>query len=184
MMEVLLEVLAAPPLAVICGGGPVGQAVARAVALAGFDCAVVEDRPAFREPLLFPAGAQPVAVTRDYAEDFLAPWRGRELYVAIVSRCWETDAAALAAVLRQAPPRLAYLGLMGSKRKIARVRREVEAQGLSLAGVELAAPIGLPIGGDTPGEIAISIVAEMIQVRSARAAAAPAERGDELAAGA
>lgn len=184
MMEVLLEVLAAPPLAVVCGGGPVGQAVARACALAGFDCVVAEDRPAYREPLLFPAGARAVAVTRDYAEDFLAPWRGRELYVAIVSRCWETDAAALAAVLRQAPERLRYLGLMGSSRKIARVRREVEARGLSLAGVELRAPIGLPIGGDTPGEIAISIVAEMVQARSALAAAAAGGQGLAAPAGA
>ena len=169
MMEVLLEVLGAPPLAVVCGGGPVGQAVARAAALAGFDCVVAEDRAAYREPLLFPQGARPVPVSRDYAEDFLVPWRGRELYVAIVSRCWETDTAALAAVLRQEPERLRYLGLMGSRRKVARVRREVEAAGLSLAGVELRAPIGLPIGGDTPGEIAISIVAEMVQVRSALA---------------
>ncbi len=176
-MEVLLEVLAAPPLVVVCGGGPVGQAVARAAALAGFDSAVAEDRPRFREPALFPAATRPVEVSRDYREDFLAPFAGRELYVAIVSRCWETDAAALAAVVRQAPARLSYLGLMGSRRKIARVRREVEKEGLELAGsltldgAGLRAPIGLPIGGDTPGEIAIAILAEMIQVRSAAAAA-------------
>ncbi|HEV8238124.1 MAG TPA: XdhC/CoxI family protein [Thermoanaerobaculia bacterium] len=178
LMEVLLEVLAAPPLVVVCGGGPVGQAVVRAAALAGFDSAVAEDRPRFREPALFPAATRPVEVSRDYREDFLAPFAGRELYVAIVSRCWETDSAALAAVVRQAPARLAYLGLMGSRRKIARVRREVEKQGLALDrgltldGAGLRAPIGLPIGGDTPGEIAIAIVAEMIQVRSAAAAAA------------
>jgi len=174
-MEVLLEVLSAPPLVVVCGGGPVGQAVVRAAALAGFDSAVAEDRPHFREPALFPTATRPVAVSRDYQEDFLAPFAGRELYVAIVSRCWETDAAALAAVARQAPARLVYLGLMGSRRKIARVRREVERQGLSLEGITLdgaglRAPIGLPIGGDTPGEIAIAVVGEMIQVRSARAA--------------
>jgi len=46
--------------------------------------------------------------------------------------------------------------------------------GLTLDGAGLRAPIGLPIGGDTPGEIAIAIVAEMIQVRSAAAAAAAA----------
>lgn len=181
LMEVLLEVLAAPPLVVVCGGGPVGQAVVRAASLAGFDCVVAEDRPRFREPALFPPATRPVVVSRDYREDFLAPFAGRELYVAIVSRCWETDAAALAAVLRQAPSRLAYLGLMGSKRKITRVRREVERAGLvpdgrTLDGAGLRAPIGLPIGGDTPGEIAISILAEMIQVRTAAATAAGLER--------
>jgi xanthine dehydrogenase accessory factor len=180
MMEVLLEPLAAPPLVLVCGGGRVGQAVAQAATLAGFDCAVAEDRPRFREPALFPASTRPVAVSRDYREDFLEPFRGRELYVAIVSRCWETDAAALAAVLRQATgepaPRLAYVGLMGSRRKIARVRREVERDGLSADAVPLHAPIGLPIGGDTPGEIAISIVAEMVQVRARRSDATARER--------
>lgn len=165
MMEVLLEVLTAPPLLVVCGGGPVGQAVARAGDLAGFDCLVADDREGFRDPRRFPAGTRFAAVSRTYEEDFLAPVAGRELYVTIVSRCWQTDAAALAAVLRQRPARLAYLGLMGSRRKIARVQREVLAQGLSLGGVALHAPIGLPIGGDTPGEIAISILAELLQVR-------------------
>ncbi len=89
----------------------------------------------------------------------------RDLYVAVVSRCWETDAAALAAVLRQAPPHLCYLGLMGSRRKVARVRDDLERRGAALEGVCLRAPIGLPIGGDSPGEIAISILAEVIGTR-------------------
>jgi xanthine dehydrogenase accessory factor len=182
MIEVLLEVLAAPPLLVVCGGGPVGRAVAEAAAVAGFDRLVAEDREAFREPGSFPPGTEIAAVSRDYREDFLAPWRERELFVALVSRCWQTDAAGLASVLRQAPPRLAYLGLMGSRRKIARVRREVEGKGLTLEGIPFHAPIGLPIGGDSPGEIAISILAEVVQVRNARAGevASPARPGLRL----
>jgi xanthine dehydrogenase accessory factor len=188
LMEVLLEVLQAPPLVVVCGGGPVGQAVARAAALAGFESVVAEDRPRFRAPALFPSATRPVEVSRDYREDFLSPFAGRELYVAIVSRCWETDAAALAAIVRQAPPRLAYLGLMGSRRKIARVRQEVERQGLSLGALTIdgggvRAPIGLAIGGDTPGEIAISILAEMIQVRSALAARVSDGAADQRSSG-
>ena len=168
MMEVFLELLTAPPLLVICGGGPVGQAVAKAGALAGFDCLVADDRDAFRDPRLFPEGARFVEVDRDFADDFLHDAAGRELYVAIVSRCWETDAAALASILRQSPPNVAYLGLMGSRRKIDRVRSEVESAGHSLDGIDLHAPIGLPIGGDTPGEIAISILAEIVQLRANR----------------
>ena len=102
---------------------------------------------------------------RDYEEDFLAPFLQRDLYVAVVSRCWETDTAALLAILRQEPPRLRYLGLMGSRRKIARVRDEVAARGADLRRHVLHAPIGLPIGGDSPGEIAISILAEIIQTQ-------------------
>jgi xanthine dehydrogenase accessory factor len=165
MAEVFLEVLAAPAVLAICGGGPVGQALARAGALAGFDLLVVDDREGFRRPELFPPGARLVAVGRDYEEDFLAPVLHRDLSVAVVSRCWETDTAALAAILRQDPPRLRYLGLMGSRRKIARVRDELAARGADLRRHVLHAPIGLPIGGDSPGEIAISILAEIIQTQ-------------------
>jgi xanthine dehydrogenase accessory factor len=165
MVEVFMEVIAAAPVLVICGGGPVGQALARAAGLAGFDTLVADDREAFRRPGLFPEGTRLAAVDRDYGQDFLAPMERRDLYVAVVSRCWETDTAALAAVLRQAPPRLCYLGLMGSRRKVARVCEELARRGVELAGVPLRAPIGLPIGGDSPGEIAISILAEVIETR-------------------
>lgn len=165
MAEVFLEVMEAPPMLVVCGGGPVGQAVAKAGELAGFDLAVLDDREEFRRPELFPSMTRTIAVDRDYRGDVLACLAGRELHVAIVTRCWETDTAALAAVLRSAPGRLAYLGLMGSRRKIERVRREVGARGHDLDAVELSAPIGLPLGGDSPGEIAISILAEILDRR-------------------
>ncbi|HYG63135.1 MAG TPA: XdhC/CoxI family protein [Thermoanaerobaculia bacterium] len=168
MAEVFLDVVKAAPLLVICGGGPVGQALARAGSLAGFEILLAEDREEFRDPALFPAGTRLAGVGRDYEEDFLAPVRGRDLHVAVVSRCWETDVAALASVLRQELPGLRYLGLMGSRRKIARVRQEVADLGFDLSGVRLRAPIGLPIGGDSPGEIAISILAEVIQTRYER----------------
>ena len=169
MAEVFLEVMAAAPVLAICGGGPVGQALARAAALAGFEILVADDRAEFRRPELFPAGTRIAEADPDYGEqtgqDVLAPVRRRELYVAVVSRCWETDAAALASVLREIPEGLRYLGLMGSRRKVARVREELAARGLDLSEVRLHAPIGLPIGGDSPGEIAISILAEVIGTR-------------------
>lgn len=165
MSEVFLEVMESSAIFVVCGGGPVGQALAQAADLAGFEVLVVEDRAEYRAPELFPAGVRCATVDRDYAADYLAPIAARDLYVAVVTRCWETDVAALASVLRQAPPHLRYLGLMGSRRKIERVRREVTARGHDLDAVALHAPIGLPIGGDSPGEIAIGILAEVIQTR-------------------
>jgi xanthine dehydrogenase accessory factor len=165
MAEVFLDVMVAAPVLAVCGGGPVGQALARAAALAGFEVLVSDDRPEYRRAELFPPHTRVTEVGRDYAEDFLRPVRHRDLYVAIVSRCWETDAAALESVLRQRPERLRYLGLMGSRRKVERVRQEVAARGQDLGGVNLRAPIGLPIGGDSPGEIAISVLAEVIGAR-------------------
>ncbi|HEX5761450.1 MAG TPA: XdhC/CoxI family protein [Thermoanaerobaculia bacterium] len=165
MAEVFLEIVESPPVLAVCGGGPVGQALARGGALAGFDLLVVEDRAEFRRPELFPDRTRFAEVGREFGEEFFDGVAGRELYVAVVSRCWETDVAALAGVLRQAPAGLRYLGLMGSRRKIERVREELAARGAELNGVPLRAPIGLPIGGDSPGEIAISILAEVIGVR-------------------
>ena len=170
MAEVFLEVLAASPVLLVCGGGPVGQAVAQAARVAGFEIVVVDDRADFVRPELFPPGTRALEVPRSGEGDFLTPWRERELYVASVSRCWETDVAGLAAVLRQRPSRLRYLGLMGSKRKVERVRRELQARGLQAPEPVFHAPIGLAIGGTSPGEIAISILAEIVSVRNRKPA--------------
>lgn len=167
MAEVFLEVIEAPPVAMIFGGGPVGQALARAAALAGFEPVVADDREEFRRSELFPADTRVPPVGRDFRGEYLGKLAGRPLYAAVVSRCWETDVAAMEALLGSAPANLAYLGLMGSRRKIERVRSELAERGVALDGVPLHAPIGLPIGGDSPGEIAIGILAEMIQARYA-----------------
>ena len=170
MAEVFLEVMTSAPVLVVCGGGPVGQALAVAGELADFDVLVAEDRPEFLDASLFPETVERQEVDRDYSADFLDTVGVRDLYIAIVTRCWETDSAALASVLRQAPSHLRYLGLMGSLRKVERVKQEVTTAGHSLDGIAMHAPIGLPIGGDSPGEIAISILAEIVQQRRRSAA--------------
>lgn len=175
--EVFLEVLEADPVLLICGGGPVGQALANQASHLDLELAIAEDRPEFRRPELFPEGTQCLSVDRDYESDFLEPFARRSLIIAIVTRCWETDVAALCGVLRQSPERVTYLGLMGSSRKIVRVKKEVENRGYDLAGVDLRAPIGLPIGGETPAEIAISILGEIVQVMHQKTSATvPVER--------
>src|SRR5688572_26715937 len=64
--DVFLEVLTAAPLLLICGGGPVGQALARGAVVAGFEVVVADDRDEFLRPDLFPAGARVMRVSRDY----------------------------------------------------------------------------------------------------------------------
>ena len=175
MAEVLLEVLMPKPLLVICGGGLVGQALAANAEMCDFDLLLAEDRAEFRRPELFPDGCRFAEVDRDYGQPFLAGEESREVLVAVVTRCWETDLAALSSVLRQAPPNLRYLGLLGSRRKVARVREELESRGVGLAGTPFFGPVGVPIGADSPAEIAVSILAEMIGVRSGQLAGAPLE---------
>jgi len=174
MAEVMIEVVGARPLLLICGGGPVGQAIASAGDLCGFDLRIVDDRSEFLAEDLFPDGAETIEVERDYAQNFLESDIDRELWVAFVTRCWETDLWALRSVLRQQPSRLCYLGMMGSRRKIARVEAALLEDGLDPKNLPapLNAPIGLDIGGETPGEIAISVLAEIVEARRGRLAAA------------
>ena len=169
LAEVYLEVIEAPPVVLVYGGGPVGQALARGAELSGFDLVVLDDRPAFRRPELFPGAPSCPRSTGTSAPngggDPIESVAGRALFAAVVTRCWETDVAALATLLAAPRERLVYLGLMGSHRKIDRVKDELAALGLSLDGLHLHAPIGLDLGGDSPGEIAIAILAQMIQAR-------------------
>lgn len=166
LVEVFLEVLMAKPLLLICGGGPVGQALAGNAALCDFDVMVVDDRSEFLSPELFPPETSLVEVDREYEGDFLEGLGGRELIVAVVSRCWETDLAAISGLFRQRPENLSYLGLMGSERKVERIVTELVAKDIDLRDEPVfRAPIGLPIGGETPGELAVSILGEIIQLR-------------------
>lgn len=182
LAEVLIEVLSPEPVLVICGGGAVGQALAHGGALCDFEIVVAEDREEYRRAQLFPEATRVAAVDRDYSQDFLAEYADRELLVAVVTRCWETDLAAAAAVLRQRPARLTYFGLMGSQRKVERVKAELTAASGAAEGTagvaasagiparapiaEMFAPIGLAIGAESPSELAVSILAEIIQVRA------------------
>ena len=182
MAEVLLEVLMPKPLLVICGGGLVGQALAANAAICDLDVLVAEDRAEFRRPELFPEGCRFAEVDRDFSRPFLAGEGGREMLAAVVTRCWETDLAALLSILGRKPPKLRYLGLLGSRRKVDRIREELEKRGAALAGVPFFAPVGVPIGADSPAEIAVSILAEIIGVRSGKLAAPSHETAERDAA--
>lgn len=161
-VEVLIEVVGVSPRLLIFGAGPVGRAIAAAAVLAGFEVSVSDDRPDLLDPGAFPEGARLIGA------DALALEPHPDTAVAVVTRCWETDLAALRVVDAAAPWRPAYVGLMGSRRKIERIKLELEREGIDPLALGLRAPIGLPIGGDTPGEIAIGVVAEIIAARTGR----------------
>ncbi len=151
----------------ICGGqmevyiDPIAPAPALYVIDAGFRLHVVDDREKFANAERFPA-ADTIEV------DDLAAWLHRaELpataYVVIVTRGHTHDFEAVRAL---AARDLRYLGLIGSRAKVARIFDALEAEGMPaecLARVH--APIGLDIGAITPAEIAISILAELIAIR-------------------
>ena len=164
--RVSIELLKAAPSLVILGGGHVGRALARLARDLGYDVTVGDDRDEYIRPERFGAGVKAVRTSRDYELPAGALPPGRDRYVAVVSRCWETDLAALRPWLAPDAPRARYLGLIGSARKVRGVLARLAEEGVPAEKLsEIRAPIGLSIGAVTPEEIAVSILARLIQVR-------------------
>lgn len=161
-LEVLVEPLLPKPRLLILGGGHVGQAVATQACLVGFDIEVIDDRPEFTRPDLFPGGTMTHCgpVEAQLARHSF----GADTYVVIVTRGHQHDGAALRACIRQP---VAYLGMIGSRRKVAILREDFLRSGWATAEEfdRVYAPIGLDLGSQTVPEIATSIVAQLIAVR-------------------
>jgi len=160
-MDVHIDPLTPTPQLYVIGAGHVGFHLARAAEDAGFRVHVVDDREKFANRERFP-GAHEIIVSP------LAEWLHTadipsSAFVAVVTRGHQHDLEGMRAL---AARDLRYLGLIGSRAKVARIFDALAAEGMPgecLARVR--APIGLDIGAVTPAEIAISILAEMIAVR-------------------
>lgn len=172
--QVLVEPVIPKPLLLIVGGGHIGQALAHQAILVGFEIVVLDDRPEFTDSRLFPpetvthCGAVAEELTRRAIED--------DTYIVIVSRGHKHDAEALKACMA-APA--AYIGMIGSKRKVALIRRDFIESGVATQEQfdGIFAPVGLDIGSVTVGEIAASITAQLIAVRRKGAAYARRDEG-------
>ena len=165
--RVLFEVVRPPACLFVFGGGHVGREVARQGSRLGFEVTVVDDRPGFLEAGRYPAGVRRVRAGCDFSSGL--PGIPPGAYVAVVTRCHRTD---LAAVRHAVGRGAAYVGLIGSRRKIATVLERAEELGTPKEVLaEVRGPIGLAIGAETPEEIAVSIAAEMIAVRRGAPAA-------------
>jgi xanthine dehydrogenase accessory factor len=163
--EVFIEVLRRAPRLVIVGGGHCGLALARAAAGLDFRVWVIEDRPDFARPERFDGiRVERVLCAGEGFGDL--PALEPDDFVVLVSRGHETDRLALG---RLAGRPLAYLGMIGSQRRVRTVLDELRTSGASEEALKrVRAPIGLEIGAETPEEIAISILAEIIKARRLR----------------
>lgn len=146
------------------GGGHVGQALAPMLAQVGFRVVVFDSRAEIAQPQNFP-GAERVVLgsfERIGEQVQLTP---RD-YAVVMSPGHQHDLEVLCQVLEQKPY---YVGCMGSRKKRAFLWGELERRGFSRAQIEaIHLPIGLDIGGETPAEIAVSVTAQLIQVRAGR----------------
>ena len=158
-MDVHIDPLVPSPRLFIIGAGHVGLHLARAASEVGFRIHVIDDREKFANAERFPAA--------DIVVEPIPEWLHRaELpassYVVIVTRGHQHDLDALRAL---AARDLKYLGLIGSRAKVARIYDALLAEGMAPESLErVHSPIGLEIGAVTPAEIAISILAQLIAV--------------------
>ena len=149
----------------VFGGGHVAQELVPVLAHVGFRCVVMDDRPEFANPALFPTAEQ--VVLGDFRNIAASVTIGSEDYVCVMTRGHAGDTIVQAQVLRCRP---CYCGVIGSRHKAAGVRKVLsEEYGLSEEELnQVTTPIGISIQAETPAEIAISIAAQMIQHRASR----------------
>lgn len=160
--SVFVERLSPKPQLVILGGGHVAYAVYQLGCLLGFSITVVDDREEFCNAQRFP-NADTLCLPFAQALEQLPC--DRSTYYVIVTRGHQHDYECLAHLLRQ--PQGAYLGMIGSRRKRGLVHQALLEEGFTQEQIDTVhSPIGLAIGAQTPEEIAVSIFAEIIQVKS------------------
>jgi len=160
-LDVFVEPVLPIPHAFIFGGGHISKSLSKVATLAGFATVVVDNRESFANVERFP---EAVAVhAAEYEEIFPKLAINETSYVIIVTRGHRDDMRVLKLALAT-PAR--YLAMIGSKRKVLNVIRELEKEGVDRSAFEkIHAPMGLDIGAISPEEIAISVTAEMIAVR-------------------
>jgi xanthine dehydrogenase accessory factor len=160
-LDVFIEPIGPPALVYVFGAGHVGLAVYRAARLAGFEVVIVDDRESFANRERFPEAHEIHADAFEVVAPRLFPPATAALVIA--TRGHRDDMR----VLRWAASTPArYIGMLGSRRKVLAIYRELQREGLPPeAMARVRAPIGVDIGSATPEEIGISIVAELIATR-------------------
>lgn len=160
-MQVFIEPIEGQPTLCLFGAGHVAQPLAHLAHLAGFRVEVLDDRPRFANAQRFPEAER--VVVDDFTAGAAQLTLGPNTYAVVVTRGHKGDAEALRSVLGRG---LRYVGLLGSRPKMVHVFQALVEQGLRLEELEqVHTPVGLDIGAQTPEEIAVSILAEMIAVR-------------------
>lgn len=152
----------APPLFVL-GAGHVSQPTASMAAMVGFRTVVLDDRSEFANVERFPE-ADEVVVLPDFSDAFAGRIPTEDACIVIVTRGHLHDRTVLAQALRT---RAGYVGMIGSRKKRDAIYQSLLADGFTQQDIDRCrCPIGLAIGAQTPAEIAVSIVAELVQCRA------------------
>lgn len=150
---------------VVCGAGYVGQGVIRLGKFLGFRVLALDDR------IDFAAAAKKAGAEQVFADDFAVSLRSGKIpfdedtYFAVMTRGHRFDRECLLEIMKHP---FAYAGMMGSRARSARMRQTLAEEGIPKEKAELLhAPIGVKIGAQTPEEIAVSVLGEIIQEKAA-----------------
>jgi len=155
--ELLVEPVLAKPRLVIAGGGHVGLAIAKLAVQLDYEVTVIDDRPEFANRERF-TGVNEV-VNMDMARALETVPIGWNSFVIIATRGHKLDAHCLRAAVKT---EARYVGLLGSKRKTILIAQMLRDEGIAEDRIRAVhAPIGLDLGGRTPAEIALSVMAEL-----------------------
>ena len=158
--DIFIDVLGPAKELLIVGAGHVGQAVAELGAFLGMACVVLDYRPEFANQQRFPRASQ--ILVGDLVQSLRQYPITRQTYIVIATRGHVQDTEALDAVIHSPA---AYIGMIGSRRKTAQVMETMKARGVEQALLDrIYAPIGLEIGAETPEEIAVSIIGQIVAV--------------------
>jgi xanthine dehydrogenase accessory factor len=160
-LDVFVEPVLPSPRAFIFGAGHISKSLSQVLTMAGFLTTVIDDREAFANRERFPDADE--VLSGEYESLFPSLTIHDSSYIVIVTRGHRDDMR----VLRWAVSTNAcYISMIGSRRKVINVVKELEKEGISRERMErIYAPMGLEIGAISPEEISISVAAEMIAVR-------------------
>ena len=160
--RILAQLFTGSPRLLIVGGGHVALALARVGEIVGFEIVVTDDRESFANEDRFP-----MATIIDVAEpsDAIPRLVGQaETFIVLVSRGHRLDEEGLRQAIKT---EASYIGMIGSKRRTETVLRHMAEEGIRQELLDaVSTPIGLNIGAETPEEIAVSIVAEILMLRN------------------
>jgi xanthine dehydrogenase accessory factor len=147
----------------IFGGGHIGRMLGRLASETGlFNITIVDDRQDYVNPQRHPGVSRTIHTNERYDEGI--PQVDDRTFIVLATRSFETDQYLLERFVNE---ELAYLGMIGSENRKKRVFDALEKKGVPVKPLErIHTPVGLPIGGKSPGEIAVSILAELIQVKN------------------
>jgi xanthine dehydrogenase accessory factor len=162
-ITVLIEVVAPQPRIIMIGGGHVGLAVAKLADFLGYRLVVIDDRQEFANAERYPMASE-ISRDPDIAKAIERITIDNNSYIVIATK--DVDYQALEQVIES---RAAYIGMIGSRRKGALIKEELKAKGISAEKIQsVFTPVGLDIGAETPEEIAVSILGEIIKVRNSK----------------